>query len=454
MKHLYLFTLLFSALGFSQTIALESFATGFSEPVDIVNAGDDRLFIVQQSGQIRVLNANGTTNASSFLNISTLVSNGSEQGLLGLAFHPNYATNGYFYVNYTNTNGDTVIARYGVSVGNPNVANTTATNILTIDQPAGNHNGGTIKFGPDGYLYIGMGDGGGGGDTFNNGQNKNTLLGKMLRIDVDSASPYGIPADNPYVGIAGSDEIWAIGMRNPWKFSFDSANGDLWIADVGQENVEEINRQPSTSAGLNYGWRCYEGNSAYNTSGCAAQNTMTFPLAVISSASGSGNCSITGGYVYRGTEFPNLQGKYVVADYCSNRIWTVNESGTLSTPVSFPGNNFTTFGVDNSNNLYVAGGSTGTIYKVIDTSLSVDELEKTGFIMAPNPAKSSFSLQTKNAQFPIELAVYDIAGKKLINKKLTENAIQIDVNELQSGLYIVTIEDNAGAKSSSKLTIQ
>ena len=208
----------------AQSIGLTPFATGFTSPTDISHPfGDTRLFVVQQTGAIRVLNPNGTINATNFLTLTTAtISNGSERGLLGLTFHPNYATNGYFYINYTNTAGNTVIARYSVSTANPNVADpASATILLTITQPYSNHNGGSLKFGPDGYLYIGMGDGGSGGDPGNRAQNINENLGKILRIDVDSASPYGIPADNPYAGITGNDEIWAIGVRNPWKFDFD-----------------------------------------------------------------------------------------------------------------------------------------------------------------------------------------------------------------------------------------
>src|SRR5690606_22631412 len=202
---------------------------------------------------------------------------GSEQGLLGLAFPPDYQTTGRFYVNYTNTSGNTVIARYNVSE-DPNIANPDGTILLTINQPYTNHNGGSLHFGPDGYLWISTGDGGSGGDPQGNGQNTNTLLGKMLRIDV-SGDSYSIPPDNPFVGSDGRDEIWAYGLLNAWKFSFDRETNEVWIADVGQNQIEEINKRPSNQAGLNYGWRCYEGNNSYNTSGCAAPETMEFPIA-------------------------------------------------------------------------------------------------------------------------------------------------------------------------------
>lgn len=452
MKNTYLsLLLLWSFMGFSQVIGRQSFATGFNNMVEVVHAGDSRLFVVEQDGIIKVLNPNGTTLATPFLNISALVTNGNEQGLLGLAFHPNYATNGYFYVNYTNTAGNTVIARYSVSAGNANVANANSALIMkTITQPFGNHNGGTIKFGQDGYLYIGMGDGGSGGDPGNRAQNKNDLLGKMLRLDVDAAAPY-VPATNPYVGIDGADEIWAIGLRNPWKFSFDFEGGHIWIADVGQENVEELNRAPIATPALNYGWRCYEGNAAYNTAGCAAQNTMTFPIAQYSSASGSGNCSVTGGYVYRGTQYPNFVGKYFFADYCSGRIGTITPDGTLTLSPTFSGNP-TTFGVDIDNNLYM-GAQDGTLYKVIDTSMSVDEFGKFGFSIVPNPASSEISLRTANPNFPLQVAVVDMSGKKIREIQLDNLDTKLNVDDLQAGLYMVSLQDATGAKATSKMVV-
>ena len=321
MKTILLFSLtMMSFFGQSQTITLQSFATGFDSPVEITNAGDSRLFVVQKGGLIRILNSNGSINTTPFLNLSTLISSDGERGLLGLAFHPNYAANGYFFVNYTNTSGNTVIARYSVNSGNPDIANITGTILMTISQPYTNHNGGSIKFGADGYLYIGMGDGGSGGDPGNRAQNINENLGKMLRIDVNSTiSPfYTSPATNPYVGVAGNDEIWAIGLRNPWKFSFNRLNGDLWIADVGQGAIEEINKivNPLPNTGINFGWRCYEGNSTYNTSGCAPSSTMTFPFAQYARSGGA--CSVTGGYFYTGSTYPNFQNKYFFTDYCDD----------------------------------------------------------------------------------------------------------------------------------------
>jgi glucose/arabinose dehydrogenase len=341
MKTIILLILFSFSSSYSQTIGLQSFATGFTRPLEITNAGDSRLFVVEQGGRIKILNADKTTNATDFLNISTLITNSGEQGLLGLAFHPNYATNVFFFVNYINLSGNTVIAKYSVDSGNPNIANpASGTILLTVTQPYTNHNGGTLKFGTDGYLYIGMGDGGSGGDPENRAQNINELLGKMLRIDV-SGTPYSIPVGNPYTGITGADEIWAIGLRNPWKFSFDKTLGNLWIADVGQDHIEEINIAAATQSGLNYGWRCYEGDSAYNTAGCPSQGSMKFPLKTINHSTGA--CSITGGYVYNGTVYPNFKGFYFFTDYCDPKIGMMSASGTVTYSALFTGNNFSTF---------------------------------------------------------------------------------------------------------------
>lgn len=434
----------------SQTIAIQSFATGFNTPTEVTNAGDSRLFVVQKNGLIKIVNPNGTINTTNFLNITSLITNTGEQGLLGLAFHPNYATNGFFYVNYNNTSGNTVVARYTVS-GDANVANASSTQILlTITRPsATNHNGGSLKFGPDGYLYISTGDG---ADSVR-AQNTNELLGKILRIDVNSGSPYGIPTTNPFAGAtAGADEIWAYGLRNPWKFSFNRTNGDLWIADVGEVTIEEINKVLPTAAGLNYGWRCYEGNNSYNLTGCAAMNTMTFPLAQYTHADG---CSITGGYAYTGTTYPNFAGKYFFADYCRNRIGTVTAAGNITYTPNFTGSNsFTTFGEDVNGELYIAS-SGGTVYKIVDTSLNTDSFVHNGFLMTPNPADERIVIANKNGAILNHLSVIDLSGKLLMELPL-ENTSEhyIDTSFLQTGIYLVTIQDVSGNKFTSKLSIR
>ena len=439
----------------AQTIAIQSFATGFSGAIEITHAGDDRLFIVQQGGLVRILNANGTVNTTPFLNLSSLISSGGERGLLGLAFHPDYATNGYFFVNYTNTSGNTVIARYTVNPTNPNIANTTATILMTITQPYSNHNGGSLKFGSDGYLYIGMGDGGSGGDPENRAQNINTNLGKMLRIDVNNTTApfYTSPPTNPYVGVTGNDEIWAIGLRNPWKFSFNRLNGDLWIADVGQNNIEEINKVPNPlAAGLNFGWRCYEGNVAYNTSGCAPIGTMTMPIAQYNHSQG---CSITGGYVYTGTQFPNFLNKYFFADYCENRIgYADTTTGAITyTPYFSGNNNFSSFGEDINGELYISNGN--TIYKIIDVSTaSTTSFEKAGFSLYPNPIKDNFIISNKNEILISSIEFYDVNGKLIAVKNLsTSTTISLDRSNLSSGIYILNLVANDGMNYTSRLVV-
>ncbi len=456
MKKFYLLMLIsLSGMAFSQTIGLTTFATGFSSPIEITHpVGDPRLFVVQKGGSIKILNLDGTVNLTNFLTLpSGTVSNGSEQGLLGLAFHPNYATNGYFFLNYTNSAGNTVIARYSVSA-DPNIADpNSGTILLTINQPYSNHNGGTIRFGADGYLYIGMGDGGSGGDPGNRAQNISENLGKMLRIDVDGPAPYGIPPTNPYVGVAGNDEIWAIGLRNPWKFSFDMLNNDLWIADVGQDAYEEVNYNPAPVApGLNFGWKCYEANNVY-TNGCAVSGTnYTFPVAQYSHSIG---CSITGGYVYRGTTYPNFYGKYFMADYCFNKIGMISVgSSTITWSNTFSGN-FTTFGQDLNGEMYIAGINNGTVYKLIDTSqLANSSFETQDFQIYPNPASTEVFVRSEKIKFPAVANIYDLTGKLLRSQKITQTGQSISTTELPAGVYLMNIQGSDQTLWQSKLTIR
>ena len=349
--------------------------SGLSSPVGITHAGDGsgRLFIVLQGGRIVIFDGVQLLSPP-FLDISSLVSSGGERGLLGLAFHPDYSHNGLFYVNYTNTAGNTVIARYSVS-GDPNLANPASASILlTITQPFSNHNGGQLQFGPDGYLYIGVGDGGSGGDPQNNGQNLLTLLGKILRIDVDHGAPYEIPPDNPFVGNPDAlEEIWAWGLRNPWRFSFDRLTGDMFIGDVGQNSWEEVDFQQATSTGgENYGWRLMEGNSCYNPATNCNDGTLTLPILLYDHSLG---CSITGGYRYRGSKNPHLFGVYLYGDYCSGRIWSAQEDGLggWNTSVLLDTNFLiSTFGEDESGEIYFADLSDpdGVIYQVVEPNTS------------------------------------------------------------------------------------
>ncbi|MBC8173422.1 MAG: PQQ-dependent sugar dehydrogenase [Chitinophagales bacterium] len=365
---LFLLTHILSA---QPAIGLQTISSGFNSPVDIANAGDERLFIVEQDGFIQILHPDGAT--STFLNIDARVgSGGSEQGLLGLAFHPDYGSNGYFYVNYTNNSGNTRISRFSVNPLNPDLADATSESILlTITQPFDNHNGGDLEFGPDGYLYIPTGDGGSGGDPGNRAQDiTSQKLGKILRIDVDGGSPYAIPADNPFVGITGDDEIWAYGLRNPWRFSFDRLTGDMWTGDVGQDDWEEINFQPASSTGgENYGWRCYEGNHEFNTSLCDLGATYFFPVYEYPHSFATGGFALTGGYVYRGSEFPGMYGYYVATDFVTGNFWIISPDGIGGFTTEFLGNiqsDISSFGEGMDGEIYACNLSSGDIYHMID----------------------------------------------------------------------------------------
>jgi uncharacterized protein (TIGR03437 family) len=345
-------------------VSFSSVATGIDAPTTIQNAGDGsgRLFLVQQGGQIRILRG-GSVLSTPFLDIGAHISSGGERGLLGLAFPPGYTSNGHFYVSYTDPGGSSVVARYHVSLTNPDIADPSSeTILLTQQQPFANHNGGNIQFGPDGYLYIGFGDGGSGGDPQGNGQNRRTFLGKILRIDVESElSAYRVPPTNPFVNDSTYlPEIWASGVRNPWRFSFDRVTGDLWIADVGQNRAEEIDFQSAGSAGgQNYGWNAMEGFQCFSQAGCD-QTPYTKPI--LEYTHDDGNCSVTGGSVYRGSKSPGLRGTYIYADYCSGHIWGIRREGSqwVNQSLFSSGQQITTMGEDESGEIY-AGTSSGVI---------------------------------------------------------------------------------------------
>lgn len=437
----------------SQSIILEEFASGLTSPVEITHANDTRLFVVQQDGIIKIIQPNGTINATPFLNISSKIVYGGERGLLGLAFHPQYATNGYFFVYYNNTAGNIIVARYSVSPGNPDIADPATEKILlNIPKPFSNHNGGSIKFAPDGNLWIVTGDGGSGGDPNNNAQNKNSLLGKMLRIDVNATGPYNIPAGNPFIGVDGADEVWSYGLRNAWKYSFDLTTGNVMIADVGQGQFEEINRMPITQGGINYGWRCYEGNTGYNTSGCASSTTMTFPVAVYSHS--GGKCSITGGYVYRGILYPALQGKYLFADYCSMQIGILNSDDSITWTTAYSGNNFSTFGEDSQKELYVAAVNNGKIFKVkTNSSLSAQEAELSSIRIYPNPASEMIFIDGLAGE-NISVDLISTEGRKVLEGQKLNGDRSIDVSAIPAGVYYIIIKSGDLKSYSKKLIIQ
>ncbi len=330
----YLLSLLFvfliggAAAGYAQDVPpdpaqyqLVDVLGGFNRPLYVTHANDDsgRIFVVEQGGLIWAVQDDNLIK-DPFLDVSTLVSrDANERGLLGLAFHPQYAENGYFFIDYTDSQGNTAIARYQVSADSPNKADPASAQIIfNLDQPYGNHNGGQIAFGPDGYLYVALGDGGSANDPLGNGQNPHTLLGTILRLDVNTETGYAIPEDNPFAdGVNGAPEVWAWGLRNPWRFSFDRVIGDLYIGDVGQNLWEEIDFQPADSAGgENYGWNIYEGTHPF--SGAPAPEDMVLPVAEYGHDSG---ISVSGGYVYRGEALPDLQGVYFYADYGAGTIW-------------------------------------------------------------------------------------------------------------------------------------
>ena len=369
-----------STLQAQDTLYLEEIATGLSEPVFVTSPpNDDRLFILEQTGKILIYKDDSVL-TEPFLDITSRIIYNNELGLLGLTFHPDYATNGYFYVNYTFPVGNdnfSRLSRFSVLAGTPDAADSLSEDtLLELDQPFNNHNGGMLAFGPDGYLYAGFGDGGGFGDPQDNGQDTLVMFGKILRLDVDNGSPYGIPADNPFVGNPNKlDEIWVLGLRNPWRFSFDRLTGDLYIGDVGQNVREEISFQSaSSSGGENYGWRLKEGTACYNpSSNCENGVTLEEPIFDYThSGFNPPNCSVTGGYVYRGSCLPEFAGRYFFGDYCSGRIWSIRYANgqvidTIVHVPSVPSAPFATlasFGEDANGEMYLVYLN-GTIFRVV-----------------------------------------------------------------------------------------
>lgn len=364
--------LLVSCTNASLQIELQEYLSGLSSPLFLTHAkdGSGDLYLVERGGNI-ILRRSGASANQTFLDISDRVLSGGEQGLLGLAFHPNYKTNGYLYVNYTSVQrdnlglsaGTTVIARYTANPSSKTADPGSEQILLTINQPFANHNGGWLGFGPDGFLYIATGDGGSGGDPQNHGQRLDSLLGKLLRIDVDKASAgknYAIPSDNPFVGRSGAlAEIWAYGLRNPWRGSFDRQNGDLWVADVGQGAIEEVNRAAGSEKGLNYGWKIMEGDQCYGASSCN-RNGLTLPVYTYNHS--GGRCSVTGGYVYRGSQYPALRGVYLFADYCTGEVFSLRSGVGKAELTQAPG--VASFGEDEAGELYLLNIGQGKVFRV------------------------------------------------------------------------------------------
>lgn len=420
----------------SQKISIEPFAQNLSVPVDIAHANDDRLFVVEKNGTIRIVMPDGSVISDPFLDIDDRVNSGAnERGLLGLAFHPDFQNNGLFFVNYTNGSGATTVSRFNIdNSGNGDPSSETI--LLEIEQPFSNHNGGCINFGPDGFLYISVGDGGSGGDPMNNSQNPLSLLGKMLRIDVDCCEPYGIPDDNPFANDDFTlDEIWATGLRNAWKFSFDRETGDMWIADVGQNRYEEIDFQAANSrGGENYGWKCWEGEFPFFDNGCDDPSNFVFPIYVYENQSNVLGCSVTGGYVYRGSEIPNLYGDYVFTDFCSGQFWTIEDNGCggFETIIDERGasQNYSSFGEDANGELYLAGVSTGEIFRIRSScTMTVS------------------ATQTNAACLTEELGSIDliIEGADDVQINWSDGQVGPSISDLTPGCYCAVVSDNNSA---------
>jgi glucose/arabinose dehydrogenase len=402
---------------------------GLIHPIRLVAPlGDPRLFVVEKEGRIRVFNGNGTERGT-FLDLRGRLSVGSEQGLLGLAFAPDYATSGRFYVDFTDPAGDSRLVRYHVSA-NPDAADAaSADTLMTIDQPYDNHNGGHLEFGPDGMLYWGLGDGGGGGDPGNRAQDGQSLLGKLLRLDV--SGPGAVPAaGNPYLATPERDEIWALGLRNPWCFSFDRLTGDLYIGDVGQSAYEEVDIEPAGSGGgRNYGWRLMEGFACYNPSTGCNDGSLVLPVHDYAHGGTPFRCSVSGGYVYRGNAIPSLRGTYLFADYCSGEVWgfewtaaggrgpVLNRSAEMEPPTGF--GSIPAFGQDAAGELYVLSYGAGRAWRLVPDTTAVGPPPARALQLlagVPNPFNGGTELAwtADPAGGPVELAVFGTDGRRVL----------------------------------------
>ena len=467
MKQIFSLVLLsICSLGIAQKLELKPYATGLNRPTDIKTDGSSRLFVTEQPGTIRIVEGENQVRSQAFLNIRNKVLQAdNEQGLLGIAFHPNYESNGFFYVNYTrrkssSSGGETVVARYrrtSATQADPN----SEVILVRYDQPATNHNGGYLEFGPDGMLYIGSGDGGSGGDAFDNGQNKNTLLGAILRLDVDLPAPY-IPSDNPFVNQAGRDEIWAYGLRNPWKFSFDS-QGNIWIGDVGDNidgNPEEISKLGASVSGANYGWPCYEGNTPFKSNQCSGQSGLTFPI--FQYPRNNGRCSVTGGRVYEGSTYPGLEDKYIFADYCTSELFMIDQNGNgfqafaPATLNRFVG--LSSFGVNADKELFAVGSRDGYVYQVIDSeqTLSTTDLSIIDKEIFQNTENQTVTLQGFTDADILNTSLISISGQKIATLSsqmmITDNTFS--TSTLAPGIYILAFSETGNAVWSRKIIVR
>ncbi|MEP6846782.1 MAG: PQQ-dependent sugar dehydrogenase [Panacibacter sp.] len=469
-------------------LALTPFVQGFDAPMDIANCGDSRLFIAERLGKIWIVDATGNKMAEPFLDITDLVftvypNSYDERGLLGLTFHPNYPDSPYLYVNYTGHDSDSHVSRFTLNPNNSNKAlRHSKFDIIKVSQPADpiflNHKAGCIKFGPDGYLYTTFGDGGSANDPLNNAQNPRILLGKMIRLDVDhpdavSGKHYSIPADNPFVNVPKfKSEIWATGLRNPFRFSFDSKNGALWLPDVGQDLWEEINVVPGGSkGGKNFGWSCYEGFHNFKPDSCDANGTpYTFPI--VEYKHPTDNCAaITGGFVYRGNRFKKMQGRYFYNDYCTGKFSTVfkyNDTWLNLFLLESTQYAFTTYGESADKELYVADNLNGIIYHVVDSSDSNassspvatgnDIIKSLVVKLYPNPNHGQFNIElTAVANETYRVSITNLFGREIMRD--TRNAVKghnrwsFNATQLPKGIYVLHLQSGRGS-ASTKFTVE
>lgn len=484
MKNVTIFALCMLLLSTAKTqqnylpeLRLALFAKGFDAPMDIANCGDSRLFVAERLGKIWIVDSAGNRMPEPFLDITDKVftvypNEYDERGLLGMAFHPSYPDSPYIYVTYTGHDSNSHVSRFTLNPNNPDKAiSHSQYMLLTVQQPKGlefvNHKGGCIKFGPDGYLYTTFGDGGYFGDPFNSAQNPRTLLGKMIRIDVNKPDEkrgknFSIPMDNPFVNVDKfRDEIWATGLRNPWRFSFDRENGALWLPDVGQDKWEEINViAPKSKGGKNFGWSCYEGNHNYKFDSCD-YNGLPYTFPIIEYAHSNTNCaSITGGFVYRGTQFKKMQGKYFYCDYCTGKFSTAvrnNQTWLSLFLLQSTESAFATFGEAANGELYVADNTNGIIYHLVDSSdmkkidTPVKRANDLHLKLFPNPNHGSFSLELYASQNQTyHIYIENISGRVLASEQraaLTGYNRWTFNNRLDKGIYILHIQSGNGSSA-------